>query len=608
LSATLIFEPDGRKVSAKTGVTVMEVALKAGVAINTECGGRGTCGKCKVIVKSLGSTSDIAETEKKHLTMEEFRQGNRLACQTIVLGDAIVYVPRFSPGQRRIQEGGFEREFVLKPMVTKYAIELEQPSLVDPLADADRLIETLKTKAGVEVESIRLTVLRRLQTILRESGWRVIVTAWGHEIIDVEKADDLSYGLAVDIGTSKIVVLLIDLRSGSTISVESLENPQIVHGEDVYSRMTYALEESKNSEELSHLIVRGINSLISELERKARIKSDRIYEVTVVGNTAMHHLFLGLPTRSLAFAPFVPAIRRGVNNDTQRVGLRINPEGNIYAFPIIAGFVGGDAVADILATGISESDELSMLVDIGTNTEICLGNKNDLLCCSCASGPAFEGYHIIHGVKAVSGAIEKIQINPENFKTTWSTVNGTRPIGICGSGMIDALAEMRRAKLIEYDGRFNAELSEQFHKRREMSEFTITPASESSTGNDIVLTQKDVRELQLAKAAVFTGCQALIEEKNVSPEDIQTLCLAGAFGNYLNLRNAVTIGMLPSISESKLRLVGNSAVVGAKIGLVSLEMRMKAEDIARRTRYLELGARKTFNKDFIAALNFPQYV
>lgn len=604
----MVFEPDGRRVSAKIGATLMEVAQQAKVPINTDCGGVGTCGKCRVIVKDQGSVTEVAETEKEHLTMEELTQGYRLACQTTVLGDVAVYVPRFSMGQRRILVGGFEREVVLEPLVVRHVVELEPPSLDNPLADADRLLEALKTGEGVDVESIRFSVLEGLPKVLRESDWRVTVTTWNCEVIDVQKGGvgDSCYGLAVDIGTSKVVLLLVDLQSGSTVSVESLENPQIVHGEDVYSRMTYALEGLKNAEELARLVVQGINSLISEFERKARIESNDIYEVTVVGNTAMHHLFLGLPTRSLAFSPFVPAVRRGVNIDAQELGLKVNPEGNVYAFPVIAGFVGGDAVADILTTGISETDELSMLVDIGTNTELCLGNKDDLLCCSCASGPAFEGYHITHGVKAVSGAIEKIQIHPKSFKATYSTVNGASPIGICGSGMIDALAEMRRARLINPDGRFNPELREQFHRRKEMLEFTIVPASDSATGGEIVLTQKDVRELQLAKAAIFTGCKALMEEKKVSSDDIQTLYVAGAFGNYLNLKNAIAIGMLLPIPEDRFKLVGNSAVAGAKLGLISSEMRRKAEAIAENTRYLELGARETFNRDFTASLNFPE--
>jgi uncharacterized 2Fe-2S/4Fe-4S cluster protein (DUF4445 family) len=608
LSATLVFEPDGRRVSAKTGVTLMEVAQQARVAINTECGGKGTCGKCRVIVKDQGNVSEVTETEKSHLTTEELAQGYRLACQTTILGDIAIYLPRISTGQRRIQVGGFERNVAVKPLVGRYVIELEPPTLENPLADADRLLVALRTRAGVEIESVRVSLLKRLPKVLRDSGWRVTVTTWDREVIDVQGSDagDSYYGLAVDIGTSKLALLLVDLQSGSTVSVESVENPQIVHGEDVYTRMTYALEGSKNAEELTHLIVQSINSLITEFERKARIDGGEVYEVTVVGNTAMHHLFLGLPTRSLAFSPFVPAIRRGMNVDAQSLGLRINPEGNVYAFPVIAGFVGGDAVADILTTGIYEADELSMLVDIGTNTELCLGNKDDLLCCSCASGPAFEGYHITHGVKAVSGAIEKIQIDPESFKATYSTVNGDRPIGICGSGMIDALAEMRRARLIGPDGRFNPELGERFHRREGMLEFTIVPASDSATGSEIVLTQKDVRELQLAKAAIFTGCKALMEEKKVSPEDVESLYVAGAFGNYLNLRNAIAIGMLPPISEERFKLVGNSAVAGAKLGLISSEMRRKAETIAQRTRYLELGARKTFNRDFTSALDFPK--
>jgi uncharacterized 2Fe-2S/4Fe-4S cluster protein (DUF4445 family) len=577
------------------------------VPINTDCGGLGTCGKCRIIIKEQANASQVTDVEKSHLTTEELSIGYRLACQTVVNGNLVIYVPRYSSGQRRIQVGGFERENTFNPVVTKRFVELKPPSLEEALADFDRLVRSIGCPKG-GLEAIRLSALRNLPRVLRESDWRITATAVDDEVVDVEKGDTTGscLGLAVDIGTSKLAVLLIDLVDGSTVSVESLENPQMIHGEDVYTRMTYAIDERKNAEELGSLVADGINFIVNEFERKAGISGRDIYEIVVVGNTTMHHLFLELPTRSLAFSPFVPAIKIGVNTKAQSLGLNVNPEANVYSFPVIAGFVGGDAVADLLTTGITEQEELSMLVDIGTNTEIALGNSKDLLCCSCASGPAFEGYHIAHGVKAVSGAIEKIQIDLNSLKAGYSTVNGVRPIGICGSGMIDVLAEMLRVGLITPDGRFSHEFKDQFQRRNGMLEYTLVPSQESATGRDIVITQKDVRELQLAKAAIYTGCQALLDEKRALAEEVKTVYVAGAFGNYLNLGNAVAIGMLPPFHEERFKLVGNSAVTGARLGLISKEMRGRAERIAQNAHYLELGARKSFNKDFTAALNFPQ--
>lgn len=607
MSPTLVFEPDGRKVQAKKTDTVARAAQRVKISLNADCGGRGTCGKCRIIIKEQANASRVTDVEKTHLTTEELSIGYRLACEAIVHGDLVIYVPRSTSGQRRIQVGGFDRGTTLNPAVTKNFVELKPPSLEEALPDFDRLVKSIGGRKR-RLEAIRLSALRNLPKVLRESDWKITVTAWNDEVLDVEKGDTTGscLGLAVDIGTSKLAVLLIDLVNGSTVSVESLENPQIVHGEDVYTRMTYALEESKNAEELGRLVVGGINFIVNEFERKSGIKGRDICEVVVVGNTTMHHLFLELPTRSLAFSPFVPAIKTGVNTKAQSLGLNVNPEANVYSFPVIAGFVGGDAVADLLTTGIAEQEDLSMLIDIGTNTEIALGNRMDLLCCSCASGPAFEGYHIAHGVKAVSGAIERIRIDLSSPKAQYRTVNGVPPIGICGSGMIDVLAEMRRVGLIAPDGRFSSEFKDQFQRRNGMLEYSIVPGQESATGRDIVITQKDVRELQLAKAAIYTGCQALLDEKKTKAEEVKTIYVAGAFGNYLNLGNAVAIGMLPPFKEERFRLVGNSAVTGARLGLVSKEMRDRAEMIAQNSRYLELGARKSFNKDFTAALNFPQ--
>ena len=603
----LVFEPDGRKVQAKENDTVERTAQRVKVPINTDCGGRGTCGKCRIIIKEQANASRVTDVERTHLTTEELSIGYRLACQTIIHGNLVIYVPRFASGQRRIQVDGFNRETPLNPVVAKHFLQLKPPSLEEALPDFDRLVKSIGGRKRGH-EAIRLSPLRNLPKVLRESDWRITATTWDDEVVDVEEGDTTSscLGLAVDIGTSKLAVLLIDLVNGSTVSVESLENPQIVHGEDVYTRMTYALEEDKNAGELGRLVAGGINFIVNEFERKTGIKGRDIYEVVVVGNTTMHHLFLELPTRSLAFSPFVPTIKMGVNTKAQSLGLNVNPEANVYSFPVIAGFVGGDAVADLLTTGITEQEDLSMLIDIGTNTEIALGNSMDLLCCSCASGPAFEGYHIAHGVKAISGAIERIRIDLSSLKTEYTTVNGVPPIGICGSGMIDVLAEMRRAGLITPDGRFSTEFKDQFQRRNGMLEYSIVRGQESATGRDIVITQKDVRELQLAKAAIYTGCQALLDEKKTLAKEVETVYVAGAFGNYLNLGNAVAIGMLPPFNVERFKLVGNSAVTGARLGLVSKEMRDRAEIIALNARYLELGARKSFNKDFTAALNFPQ--
>ncbi|MEM2922103.1 MAG: ASKHA domain-containing protein, partial [Candidatus Bathyarchaeia archaeon] len=473
------------------------------------------------------------------------------------------------------------------------------------VSDADNLIHALRSQWSVEVDSIRYGVLKILPDTIRRSGWKIQVVVRDREVIDLrENGDQSIYGLAVDVGTSKLVLQLVELGSGVTVGVESMENPQIVHGEDIYSRMSYAMAGPDRRDELSRLVIQGINSLISEICVKKGVNSEQVYEMVVVGNTAMHHLFLGLPTRHLALSPFVPVIERGMDFSPKDLSVNINPYGNVYMFPVIAGFVGGDAVADIIATGIHRSEKFNLLVDIGTNTEICLGNRDSLICCSCASGPAFEGYHITYGVKAIRGAIERVRILSTS-KVEYQTVEGARPVGICGSGMVDALAEMLRNRILTTDGRFNPQLRDALPKYNGTPAFTIAPAEETLIGEAILVTQKDVRELQLAKAAIMTGCKALLEEKNVCEEEVETVYVAGAFGSYLNIRSAIAIGMLPQIPPERFRIVGNTAVVGAKLGLISTSQREEAENIARVAEYLELGARPSFNKEFTQALEFP---
>jgi len=608
LSVNVVFEPDGKKCPIRARSSLLDAVRNAGLYLSAECGAKGTCGKCLVVLKDQRNISEIGETEKVLLTPEQIEYGCRLACQAIILGDITVYIPRNKMGERRIQETGVEKINELNPSVRRYSLSLVAPRLGKVVSDADNLIHTLGSEYNVVVDSVRSNVLRELSETLRGAHWQAQATVWNREVIDVglEKKAEPYYGLAVDIGTSKIVLQLVELSSGTTVTVESMENPQIVHGEDIYTRMAYSMEGFEKRDELSRLVTQGINTLISETCEKTGIDRKAIYEMTVVGNTAMHHLFLGLPTRNLALSPFVPVVGKAINVASRELRVGVNPEGNVYMFPVIAGFVGGDAVADILATGIHASDTLSLLIDIGTNTEICLGNRDGLVCCSCASGPAFEGYHITHGVKAVSGAIERIRIVPSTLDVEYETIGGSKTLGICGSGIIDALAEMRRNCIITPDGRFNQNLRGRLTEYHGQPALAIAPAEETLTGEAIVVTQKDIRELQLAKAAIVTGCQALLKQKKVRTDDVEVVCMAGAFGNYLNIGNAIAIGMLPRIPVERFRMVGNAAVVGAKRALLSRNERSLAEKIARETEYLELGARLTFNQEFTAALGFPE--
>lgn len=608
-NVTVVFEPEGKKVEVPSGSTVFNAAKEAGISIRSECGGKGTCGKCKVIVKNSRAVSKITEAERKHLSKSEIKLGYRLACQTIVLQNVTVMIPPESRLEsRKIQILGLERKVKLSPLLKKFYIILPKPTLSDIKPDLERLLDVLSRQIqNVENLEIGYENLKKMPNILRDANWSVTITIWNdRRIVAIEPGDTSNYllGFAVDIGTSKIVGHLVDLTTGRTVAMGSIENPQIIYGEDVISRITFAAANNANLKTLQKLLINGVNKVLRETCRKAEIDSSKVYETVVVGNTAMHHFFLGIEPRYIALSPYTPALKKQIHLIAKELNLKMNKEGIVTTLPIIAGFVGADAVADILATGIHESEEISLLVDIGTNTEIIIGNKDDLLCCSCASGPAFEGAHIKHGMKAVTGAIERVQINP-NLEVKYETIGGVKPSGICGSGIIDLVAEMLKNGIIDKCGRFNSKIKTKRMKKDDGMEFIVAWDNETVTGKAITITQKDINEIQLAKAAIYTGCSILMKRKNLKDRDINRVFIAGAFGSYLNPENAKIIGLIPDIPTEKIKVVGNTAVMGAKMALVSKEVRKKAEEIANRVRYLELANDPDFNQEFLKALIFP---
>jgi len=605
------FEPDGKKVRVKVGTTVLQAAKEAGINIRSECGGRGVCGKCKVIIRDMGAVSYISNTERKLLSQREIEEGYRLSCQAIILKDVVVMVPLESRiAVRKIEVYGFERRVELNPLLRKVYVELKEPTLSDVKPDLERLLEAVEGKLGVKIE-FDFDVLKGLPEILRSSKWNVTAVLWGNRLIDVEAGDTTNevYGMAVDIGTSKIVCHLVDLKSGETLAVGSIENPQILYGEDVISRIAYASNSNHNLNILQKFVIDGVNKVFDEACRKAGVDPNKVYEAVVVGNTAMHHLFLGIQPKYLALSPYTPAVKRSINLTARDLNVgNMNPRGIVTTLPIIAGFVGADAVADIIATGIHESEENTLLVDIGTNTEVIVGNREDMICCSCASGPAFEGAHIKDGMKAVAGAIERIRIT-QDLEVEYETIGGEKPRGLCGSAVIDVVAEMFKHGIIDFHGKFNTNIpTSRLRKTERGFEFVIAWKNETATGREITITQKDIRELQLAKAAIYTGCSILMKKKNLREEDIDKLLIAGAFGNYINPENAKIIGLIPDIPTEKVRFVGNTAVMGAKMALISKEVREIAESLTKIVRYHELAADPDFNSEFINAIPIPNSI
>jgi len=604
----VVFEPEGKKIKTSFGTTVFQVANEAGVGIRSECGGGGSCGKCRVIIRNSDAVSKVTGAERKHLSQSEIDSGYRLACQTRILQNVAVIIPPESRLEsRKIQVLGLERKVGLNPSLKKFHVLLPKPTLSDIKPDLERLLDILsKQIQSVRDLEIDYEILKDLPSTLRDANWDVTVTVWSDRIIAVEPSDTSSdlFGFAVDIGTSKIVGHLVDLTSGKTVAVGSIENPQIIHGEDVMTRITFATTNNTNLETLQKLVVDGVNKVLHEACEKARVDPNAVYEVVAVGNTAMHHFFLGIQPKYVALSPYTPALKRLISLTAKELNIKVNRGGIVTVLPIIAGFVGADAVADVLATGIHESKEISLLVDIGTNTEIFLGNKDDLLCCSCASGPAFEGAHIKHGMKAITGAIERVRMGPD-LEVEYETIGDVKPSGLCGSAVIDVVAEMLKNGVIDQHGRFNSNIKTKRIRKNNETEFVVVWNNETATGRAITVTQKDINEVQLAKAAIYTGCSILMKRKNVKEKDIDRVFIAGAFGNYINPENAKIIGLIPDVPTEKIKFVGNTAVTGAKMALTSKEMRKKAEQITDKVRYLELANAPDFNQEFIKALFIP---
>ncbi len=618
----IVFFPYGIREWFKKGVSIFDAAKTLGIDLSSLCAGKGTCGKCKVkIEEGMEGLNPLTEQELKHITEEEMKTGYRLACQVIPTTTVSVYVPERSRiGKQRLQTAGLEVPVrQLNPLVKKYFVKMPKPTLLDCRSDEDRLLATLNAEHGIPTDlDLDFEVGVDLASKLRDTEWAVTAVNWKNQIIEIEPENtrDRCFGFAVDIGTTKLAGFLMDLNTGKVAAVAARMNPQIPLGEEVMSRITHQmLDGQKGVKELQTAVVSGINEMIEECCKKANVKTNEIYELCFVGNTAMQLCFLGIYGRYVAFAPYPPVIRRGVNIRASRIGLTSHPRANAYFAPIIGGFVGADNVAVILATRMLESDEICMALDIGTNTEIDLGNKNLVLVDSCASGPAFEGMQIKHGMRAATGAIERVSIDPETLEVNIRTIEDKPPVGLCGSALVDVPAELLKAGLIDLTGKFVAEMAKETNRLRRgpkgIWEFVLVPQPETGTDTDIIITQGDIRELQKAKAAMRTGAEILMKrlgeerKETITEDNISKLFMAGAFGNYIDPENARTIGMYPEVPLDRVEFVGNIAGTGARLCLISKEEREYAEKIATTAKYHELAADKDFHKEYIDALYLP---
>jgi len=615
------FEPVGKRVDVPAGTTLLEAARAAGVELASVCGGHGHCGRCRLAVLA-GAVNGPTEADRSFLSASELTAGQRLACQARLGSDVRVHVPPASlVTSQRLQVAGEAARLAsdvagdVDAAVRGWLVEAPAPSLADHRADFDRVCAALAAEHGLTGLTAAPGVLRQLSPLARRTGWRLTAYVRGTEVAGFAAPGRAPVGLAVDLGTTKIAAYLADLETGTELAAAGIMNPQIGCGEDVIARLAHAVREPGGAERLAAAVRTAIDSLAGDLAADAGVARDQIVAACVVGNTAMHHLLLGLPVRQLATSPFVPATARALDVPATDLGLDLAPGASVLLPPCVSGFVGADHVAMVLAAGLDVAADLNRAghvaigLDIGTNTEIALSRRGTLTSTSCASGPAFEGAHIRHGMRAADGAIEGVRFarskNAELRVAQLRVVGGGKPTGICGSGIVDAIAELHRTGLLNARGRLDRD-APSVRRGRDGLEVLLAPAAETGNGADIVVTQGDVDEIQLAKGAIAAGVRALVTATGTDPAEVGEVIVAGAFGTYLNLDSALDIGLLPRFPGAAYRQVGNAAGAGARAVLLSAAQRSRAQRIAERISYVELTAFPGFQRLFAHAMRFSE--
>ncbi len=644
----IILQPSGRRGQVDEGMSIRAAARDLGVEIESICAENATCGKCMILIEEgrfekynidskRGHLSPVGGEEAayfarrpKLLKDKGWEVGQvRLSCQCKVLGDVLINVPEESRGNKQIvRKSARERAIEIKPSVRKYYVSMTPPNLERPIADWERLAKGLETSIGLVRRGeenlprwfdldIDYQCLRTLSSTLRQAKWNVTVSVWqDKEVIEVQSGyvED-SYGAAVDIGSTTVALYLCNLRTGEMLAAESEMNPQIVYGEDVMSRIQYSIEHKDGLEKLHKAIISTLNKLLKQAAHTASIKTSEILEMVLVGNSTMHHLLLNLHPKDLGLAPFVPAIHKSVDVKARELGLQINSSGNIHVLPTIASFVGADTSAMIVAEEPHKQDENWLLIDVGTNAELILGNRKRLVCTSTPTGPALEGAHVEYGMRAAPGALERIHIDENTLEPKykvigvegWNTDHAEfkgQVKGICGSAIIDGVAELFRAGIIDSRGKFKKNLESKRVREGEKGwEYVIAWAEETSIGRDIPMTQQDVRQIQLAKAALFTAARTLLKRSGLQSPD--KIILAGGFGSYIDKEKAMLIGLIPDCPLENVYAVGNAAGDGARIALLNVEKRKEIESVTRRVERFELPTDPEFQNQFMLATSFP---
>ncbi|MCF6149487.1 MAG: DUF4445 domain-containing protein [Candidatus Kuenenia sp.] len=616
------FLPNDVTVEIEEGKTVLDASYKGDLFINALCGGDGTCGKCKVILQS-GREQVIPSS---HISEEEAKKGYVLACKTIIENDLEVFIPeesrldksqilvghfpQFSGSQAAVSPG--IEQFKHSPLVNKYYFELPPPTMDDNMADFERLCQNIssKTKIPSEKLTINFSVLKQLPALLRSCNWNITVTLGSRgslfEIIEVQAGDVSAhnYGVAVDVGTTTVVAHLINLSTMETIDAEATYNSQIRYGDDYIQRIMYA-SQNNAMEMMQEMLTEDINHLISTLVKRNSLNIHDVNAIVCAGNTVMTHFLLGLDPTNIRKEPYLPAANFVAPIRASEIGVRINNHGLLYTMPCVGAYVGGDISSGVLSIRLDTTEALSLLIDIGTNGEIVLGNKDWLVCCSASAGPSFEGSGIACGMRAAKGAIEKITILPD-FEVAYKTIGNVPPTGICGSGLLECLANLVRSGVIDRTGNFQKGINtKRLRSTDDGQEFLLVDRKETAKDKDIVITQADIQNLIRSKAAIYSAISTLLESMGMDVESIEQVYLAGGFGNYLDTRSAITIGMLPDISISKVHFVGNTSIIGAKMTLFSTEAHEVAKEIGAKMTYIDLMSNNKYMEEYVSANFLP---
>ncbi|MCK4261903.1 DUF4445 domain-containing protein [bacterium] len=630
-TCVITFLPDNKKGRVSKGTDILNGAIAAGVYINSSCGGEGVCGRCRVIVKK----GDVKSEPTGRLTKEEVQKGYVLACRATIHSDVEIEIPpssRLKDQQILTEEAKVERLkgvfseagevergieleereiFSHSPLATKLFLKLPPPTLKDNVSDLERLYREVRRKRDIPILQTGLANVKKMARLLRESNWQVTVLLGKRngttEIVLIEPGDTSGrdFGLAFDVGTTTIVAQLVDLKTKKTLSTKAAYNKQASYGEDVITRMIYAGKEA-GLEKLHHLVIDTLNGLVSAMADELGISLNEITCIMCAGNMTMAHLLLRVDPTYLRREPYVPTANFIPVIRAAEAGIKINPRGLLECIPGVSSYVGADIVAGVLASGIDEEDALSMLIDIGTNGEIVLGNKDWLTCCSSSAGPAFEGSGVSCGVRAMDGAIQKVEITREDFQVKYSTIGGAKPIGICGSGYIDCLAELFKAGVIDRSGNIKEDItSPRIRKGKEEAEFILAWGAETETGEDVVITQVDIINLIRSKGAIYTAARVLANKMELELADIKKIYLAGGFGNYLNIEKSIWIGLLPDLERDRFKFIGNTSLSGAKFALLSYDAMVKAKEIAKKMAYIELSVEPAFMNEYTGSLFIP---